>query len=155
MPQNPPENSDLERRVLAHERILQSLIAYMSQAEPRFLDHLRKHFLDPMERSRREHDHTETDGYAEDFIQAVVTLSSTFKKEDNRVKRGVSASHAKQSSSIGAPTCQISEALDRVRVFDRNGIWAVTVDGKFHGDYLQREYADAGAALARLSLAGE
>ena len=38
------ENTDLERRVLAHEQILQVLIAHMSEAEPRFLDRLQKIF---------------------------------------------------------------------------------------------------------------
>jgi hypothetical protein len=34
------ENTDLERRVLAHEQILQVLIAHMAEAEPKFLDRL-------------------------------------------------------------------------------------------------------------------
>ena len=29
------ESADLERRVLAHERVLQGLIAYMARTEPR------------------------------------------------------------------------------------------------------------------------
>jgi hypothetical protein len=32
------ENTDLERRVLAHEQILQVLIAHMAEAEPKVLD---------------------------------------------------------------------------------------------------------------------
>jgi hypothetical protein len=60
-----PEATDLERRVLAHERILQSLIAYMARTEPRFVDHLRERFVDPMSMARHEHDHRETDDYAE------------------------------------------------------------------------------------------
>jgi hypothetical protein len=38
------ENTDLERRVLAHEQILQVLIAHMSEAEPKFLDRLQQIF---------------------------------------------------------------------------------------------------------------
>ena len=34
------ENTDLERRVLAHEQILQVLIAHMAEAEPKFLDQI-------------------------------------------------------------------------------------------------------------------
>jgi len=30
------ENTDLERRVLAHEQILQVLIAHLAEAEPKF-----------------------------------------------------------------------------------------------------------------------
>ena len=38
------ENTDLERRVLAHERILQVLIAHMAESEPKFLDRLKAIF---------------------------------------------------------------------------------------------------------------
>jgi hypothetical protein len=55
------EPTDLEPRVLAHERILQALIAYMARTEPRFVDHLRERFVEPMELTRHEHDHRETD----------------------------------------------------------------------------------------------
>jgi hypothetical protein len=37
------ENTDLERRVLAHEQILQALIAHMAETEPKFLDRLNIH----------------------------------------------------------------------------------------------------------------
>lgn len=39
-----------------------------------------------------------------------------------------------------------------VQVRERNGIWEVQVDGKFRGDYLQKEHALAAAALHKLSL---
>jgi len=38
-----------------------------------------------------------------------------------------------------------------VQVRERNGIWEVQVDGKFCGDYHQREHAFAAAALHKLS----
>jgi hypothetical protein len=38
------ENTDLERRVLAHEQILQVLIAHMAEGEPKFLDRLQQIF---------------------------------------------------------------------------------------------------------------
>jgi hypothetical protein len=69
-----PEATDLERRVLAHERILQALIAYMARTEPRFVDHLKARFVEPMSMARHEHDHRETDDYAEEFIRAVMLL---------------------------------------------------------------------------------
>jgi hypothetical protein len=68
------ETTDLERRVLAHERILQALIAYMARTEPRFVDHLRERFVEPMRMVRHEHDYRETDDYAEEFIRAVMRL---------------------------------------------------------------------------------
>jgi hypothetical protein len=38
------ENTDLERRVLAHEQILQVLIAHMAEGEPKSLDRQRQIF---------------------------------------------------------------------------------------------------------------
>jgi hypothetical protein len=38
------ENTDLGRRVLAHEQILQVLVANMSESEPKFLDRLQQIF---------------------------------------------------------------------------------------------------------------
>lgn len=74
MPIASPETTELERRVLAHERILQALIAYMARTEPRFVDHLRERFVEPMSMARHEHDHRETDIYAAEFIRAVMLL---------------------------------------------------------------------------------
>ena len=37
------------------------------------------------------------------------------------------------------------------QVHERNGIWEVRVDGKFCGDYHQKEHALAAAALHKLS----
>ena len=39
-----------------------------------------------------------------------------------------------------------------VQVRERNGIWEVRVDGKFRGDYHQKEHALAAAALHKVSL---
>jgi hypothetical protein len=38
------ENTDLERRALAHEQILQVLIAHMAEVAPKFLDRLQQIF---------------------------------------------------------------------------------------------------------------
>ena len=40
------ENTDLERRVLAHEQILQVLITHMAEAEPKFLERLEQIFTE-------------------------------------------------------------------------------------------------------------
>lgn len=57
MPIASPETTDLERRVLAHEKMLQALRAFMARTEPRLIDHLREWFVAPMHMSRHEHDH--------------------------------------------------------------------------------------------------
>jgi hypothetical protein len=68
------ENTDLERRVLAHEQILQVLIAHMAEAEPRFLDRLQQIFTKHHTLGADEQDYTDTAAYAEQFIQQVVRL---------------------------------------------------------------------------------
>jgi hypothetical protein len=68
------ENTDLERRVLAHEQILQALIAHMAEAEPKFLDRLKEVFTQHHTLGANEQDYTDTAAYAEQFIQQVVRL---------------------------------------------------------------------------------
>jgi hypothetical protein len=152
MPIASPETTDLERRVLAHERVLQSLIAYMARTEPRFIDHLRERFVEPMSMARHEHDHRETDDYAEEFIRAVMLLGEVLApkaKETNVTdKQPVPPrSRGEQGSSMDWPA-----RPDRVQIRQRSSIWEVKVDGKFHGDYHQKENALAAAALVKLSL---
>jgi hypothetical protein len=68
------ENTDLERRVLAHEQILQVLIAHMAEAEPKFLDRLQQRFTKHHTLGADEQDYTDTAAYAEQFVQHVVRL---------------------------------------------------------------------------------
>ena len=145
------ESTDLERRVLAHERILQALIAYMARTEPRFVDHLRERFVEPNKLTQREHDHRGTDDYAEEFIRAVMLLGEArapiAKQPEMTVKQSVPPkSGGGQGFYVNRPTQR-----DWVQVNERNGIWEVRVDGKFRGDYQQKEHALAAAALHRLS----
>ncbi|MBU2941899.1 hypothetical protein Q8W25_20010 [Shimia thalassica] len=145
------ETTDLERRVLAHERILQALIAYMARTEPRFVDHLRERFVEPMRMVPHEHDYRETDDYAEEFIRAVMLLGeerAPIGKESKLTdKKPVSPKgRGAQGSSMSRPPQR-----GGVQVRERNGIWEVEVDGKFRGDYHQKEHALAAAALHKLS----
>jgi hypothetical protein len=66
------EKTDLERRVLAHERILQVLIAHMAETEPRFLDRLTVVFTGRQQQGAYEQDYTDTAGYAEQFVGQVI-----------------------------------------------------------------------------------
>ena len=151
MPIASPETTDLERRVLAHEKVLQALIAYMARMEPRFIDHLRERFVEPMSMARHEHDHRETDDYAEEFIRAVMLLGearapNAKKPEMTNIKSVLPKSRGAQNSSMNRPAQR-----GGVQVRERNGIWEVRVDGKFRGDYHQKEHALAAAALHKLS----
>ncbi|WP_435259944.1 hypothetical protein ACSBLW_09375 [Thioclava sp. FR2] len=146
------ETTDLERRVLAHERILQALIAYMARTEPRFVDHLRERFVEPMRLTQHEHDYRETDDYAEEFIRAVMLLGEArapFVKEPDITGNQpvpLNSTGEQGASKNRPPQC------GEVRVRERNGIWEVQVDGEFHGDYHKKEHALAAAALHKLSL---
>jgi hypothetical protein len=58
------ENTDLERRALAHEQILQVLITRMAEAEPKFLDRLQQIFTKQHTLGAGEQDYTGTAAYA-------------------------------------------------------------------------------------------
>ena len=68
------ENTDLERRVLAHEQILQILIAHLAETEPKFLERLEHIFTTHHTLGAGEQDYTDTSQYAEQFVQQVVRL---------------------------------------------------------------------------------
>lgn len=153
----PPEETSLERRVLAHERILQSLIAYMSRSDPRFVEHLQDRFVVPMSRTSHEYRYKETDEYAEDFIRAVMLLEA--KGLTDRDKSALSKStSARQQGAVGfahvpyGQRIERSGRVDRVQLIKKNSIWEISVDGVFRGHYHDREHALAAAALAKLSL---
>ncbi|MAC38149.1 MAG: hypothetical protein CMH94_10960 [Oceanicaulis sp.] len=147
---SPPEITELERRVLAHERILQSLIAYMSRTEPRFLDHLRDRFVEPMKMARHEHNYREVDDFAEEFIRAIMLIGETGKpaRSAEHVLPLASAPAATRAQSCGPAKLP----ADRIQLKETGGIWRVTVDGAFWGDFHREEQALAGIALAKLSL---
>jgi hypothetical protein len=68
------ENTDLERRVLAHEQILQVLIAHLAEAEPKVLERLQQIFSRHRVMGAEEQDYTDTSQYAEQFIRQVERL---------------------------------------------------------------------------------
>ncbi len=147
-----PETTDLERRVLAHERILQALIAYMAHTEPRFVDHLRERFVEPMSMARHEHDHRETDDYAEEFIRAVILLGEA--RAPKSKEPDIADKQLVPPRSKGEKVFSMDRSAQQggVEVRERSGVWEVRVGGKFRGDYHQKEHALAAAALHKLSL---
>jgi hypothetical protein len=135
---------------LAHERVLQALIAYMARTEPRFVDHLRERFVEPIKMARHEHDHRDSDDYAEEFIRAVMLLGEVRpakRSETSMVVKPVRPARAK-----GMERPEPHRPMERVQLRERNGIWEVKVDGVFRGDYHKKEHALAAAALLNLSL---
>jgi hypothetical protein len=145
-----PIATELERRVLAHERILQSLIAYMSRTEPRFVDHLRERFVESMKMVRHEHDYRDVDDYAEAFIRAVMMMGESGKPSlSNDLKQ---RAPLQTTTASRAHELRQSSTPDRVQMKKTNGIWHVTVDCEFWGDFHSQEQALAAMALAKLSL---
>ncbi|TVP69450.1 MAG: hypothetical protein EA339_14615 [Rhodobacteraceae bacterium] len=142
------ETTDLERRVLAHERILQSLIAYMSLREPRFLDYLSKTFVDPLAMVEHEQDYTDSTDNSGAFIRAVTALNTA---HELRRRPMLGPLHpriiGRNDATRGPPPLP---PKGRVQVCARNGTWTVTVDGAFRGNDRAREHAEAAAAVARL-----
>jgi hypothetical protein len=142
----PSEVTDLERRVLAHERVLQSLIAYMAQTEPHFVDHLLSSFLDTMSMARREHHGRDADDYAEEFIRAVMLL-----QEQRAPHPGAMRHPAPGHAGSRSPEPEPKRSASPVEVQERNGVWRVSIGGVFHGDYRMKADALAAAALLRLA----
>jgi hypothetical protein len=68
------ETSDLEWRVLAHEHILQVLLAHMSEAKPNFLERLKQIFIESQYIGWSEQDCADTLAYARQFIDQIVRL---------------------------------------------------------------------------------
>ena len=149
-PHEPIENTELEGRLLAHERILKSLIAYMSRTQPRLLDHLSKTIVQQAGKVPSEYDQPDGDDYAEQFIRAVAALGDA---ETVRKPAALGPLHPRINARNDATLVSVPPLTnDRIQTSKRNGIWTVTVDGVFRGDYYERAQAEAAAAVARLGI---
>jgi hypothetical protein len=133
------ETTDLERRVLAHERILQALIAHITETEPKFLARLSERFSEPMQMVRREHDHTDTDSHAEDFIRAVVRLGEEPARKDSPQDQSRPLKVPADGSRLSDIQPTASEAGIQIR--ENGGVWEVMIDGHFYGQYMKEEHA--------------
>ncbi|WP_225772058.1 hypothetical protein [Inquilinus sp. Marseille-Q2685] len=146
------ENTDLERRVLAHEQILQALIAHMAETEPEFINRLNRAFNNPDHLSRREHDYTDTAQYAEQFVREVIRLGEgagkpavPAKQPAGPLLRASTVEHDGEQHGI-VPTVFL--------VAHQAGRWTVTRDGQFYGHYFAGKPAqDAAQAAIRAIIA--
>jgi hypothetical protein len=71
------ETSDLEWRVLAHEQILQVLLAHMCEAKPKFLERLQQIFIESQYLGWSDLDCTDTLACAHQFIDQIVRLKDS------------------------------------------------------------------------------
>lgn len=145
------EVSDIERRVLAHERILQALIAHLSKEDPEALLSLKNAFCDPIRVSHNEHDYTDTEAYAEQFLREVTRLGESL--------AGKALAPQDNRPTPRAPTLPIVASSPTTtvefRVRQRTGIWEVTRDSKFFGDYRTEDLALKHAKAAIRSIQDE
>ena len=137
------ENTDLERRVLAHERILQTLIAELSAGNPGIIDAVKEKFVVESRRSYQ-HDYVETDDYAEQFMVEVQRLIRSLPRRDSQPEpKADQAEPALLAHTTRRPR-------DLIRTQLRHGVWHVTRNDTFLGDYKAAEPAfDAAIKLAR------
>ena len=135
------ENTDLERRVLAHEQILQALMAQLAEGDPRFLDQLRERFAG-VRRGAHEHDYTETADYAEAFLHEVMRLfrAHDAKSPDQPAGKADWTMPAAKTSGPNPPVV--------IRTSQVGGVWHVTRDKVFFGDYLAEGPARSAAEKA-------
>jgi hypothetical protein len=137
----PVENTDLERRVLAHEQILQALMVQLAEGQPGFLDRMRDRFAS-VRRGADEHDHVETVDYAEVFLGEVMRLT--------RVGAGAARGtpSAPPAATSPGPAVRGADSRTVVRSARSSGIWRVTRNGDFLGDYVSEEAARLAAKNA-------
>lgn len=67
----PSEITVLERRVLAHERILQALIGHLADDDPEILNQLKARFGNGHNLGEYEQDYVSTEHYGEHFIRSI------------------------------------------------------------------------------------
>jgi hypothetical protein len=143
------ENTDLETRVLAHQRILEVLIAHMAESEPKFTARLSAIFGDSMRVGRRGHDYTDTHAYADQIIREILRLGEHVPSAgapdmlpEQRPPR------ADDVGQAGHPAATLFE------VAHLRGMWEVTKDGRFYGHYRTQQPAfDAVEAAAHAVVA--
>lgn len=146
VPDNIDETTSLERRVLAHERVLQALIAHMAELDPQILVRLTTRFSDPMGIARSEHPFTNTDAYADAFVKAILNVGIPMQRhaghsggDRERMNEKSEFEPARQDSHsvIGqSDSCAVS-------LRNRSGVWEVRIGDNFHGDYTRKDLAMA------------
>ena len=144
----PAENTDLERRVLAHEQILQALMAQLAESDPGFLDRMRERFA-TARRGSHEHDYVETADHAEAFLHEVMRL---VRVRDTKISVQPPAKAERTS-----PVAKISELAPSVviRTSQVGGVWHVTRNRVFLGDYLAEAPARTAAENAAHEIEGQ
>lgn len=67
----PHEATEVERRLLAHERVLQALICHLAEDDPEILRQLKVRFGSGHDLGQYEQNYVSTDDYSDHFIRSV------------------------------------------------------------------------------------
>lgn len=78
----PDEVTTLERRVLAHERILQALLGHLAEDDPEILVQLKARFGNAYNLGEYEQDYVSTDHYGDHFIRSIEAEVAERKRKD-------------------------------------------------------------------------
>lgn len=83
----PNEVTELERRVLAHERILQALIGHLADDDPEILRQLKVRFGTGHNLGQHEQNYVSTDDYGDHFIRLIEREVDLRKRRDAGERR--------------------------------------------------------------------
>src|ERR1700759_860494 len=107
----------------------------MAESEPEFVERLESAFGGPMRVSRREHDFTDTDAYAERFIRGIRRLDDPPEKVPPP-----SAPDAPRSANLDPVPYMVQQpeiVPTLLQLGRRAGVWELTKDGVFYGHYYE------------------
>lgn len=145
------ETTDLERRVLAHERILQALIAHMVETEPKFLERLSETFSHPVRLEPERFDHVDTAAYAARFVREIIRLGE-------QAGAQVSSQAALWDDlwpTFGEPGLVNENIPVRFEIRRRDELWEVMRNGRLIGAYISHAGAlDAVQSAIQLVFSG-
>ncbi len=131
------ETTDLERRVLAHEQVLQALIAYMVETDPKILERMKAAFSRPV-RVVPPFGQTDTAAYAAAFVREVIRLG----RED---AASSSPSPVALWDDLWPTAGEANLANENVAVLfvvqHRDDMWEVLRDGRLIGGFVSQRGA--------------
>lgn len=129
------DDTDAERRALAHEQILQALIAHMVETEPKFLERLSASFSNPVRLEPEPKDHTDTATYAARFVREIVRLSES---QTVAPASSLVALWDDLWPTAGEANLRLENVPVRFEVRQRDDMWEVLRDGRLAGGYVSR-----------------
>ena len=131
------DTADLERRVLAHEQVLQALIAYLVESDPKILERMKAAFSRPV-RIVPPFGQTDTAAYAAAFVREVIRLGD---------KDGASTGPSPISlwDDLWPTAGEANLANENVAVLfvvqHRDDMWEVLRDGRLIGGFVSQKGA--------------